>query len=106
MKRRDFIKRSSLASGLFFVPNFIKNIESQSINNLGFRKLVIIQLSGGNDGLNSIIKKISAFFLKVLLNVLLHRYLILRDGNLYYTIELNRERKSSHSHCIAFLRFF
>ena len=55
MKRRDFIKRSSLASGLFFVPNFIKNIESQSINNLGFRKLVIIQLSGGNDGLNSII---------------------------------------------------
>ena len=55
MKRRDFIKRSSLASGLFFVPNFIKNIESQSINNLGFKKLVIIQLSGGNDGLNSII---------------------------------------------------
>ena len=55
MKRRDFIKRSSLASGLFFVPNFIKNIESGSINNLGFKKLVIIQLSGGNDGLNSII---------------------------------------------------
>ncbi len=55
MKRRDFIKRSSLASGLFFVPNFIKNIESESINYLGFKKLVIIQLSGGNDGLNSII---------------------------------------------------
>ena len=55
MKRRDFIKRSSLASGLFFVPNFIKNIESESINNLGYKKLVIIQLSGGNDGLNSII---------------------------------------------------
>ena len=55
MKRRDFIKRSSLASGLFFVPNFIKNIESESINNLGFKKLVIIQLSGGNDGLNSIV---------------------------------------------------
>jgi len=45
MKRRDFIKRSSLASGLFFVPNFIKNIESKSLNNLGFKKLVIIQLS-------------------------------------------------------------
>lgn len=55
MDRRDFLKQSSLASSLFFVPNFVKNIEylsSQKINN---KKLVIIQLSGGNDGLNTII---------------------------------------------------
>ena len=55
MKRRDFIKQSSLASSLFFVPNFVKAFEKVAKESLGYKKLVIIQLSGGNDGLNTII---------------------------------------------------
>ncbi|MFD1062778.1 DUF1501 domain-containing protein [Winogradskyella litorisediminis] len=55
MKRRDFIRNSALASSLFFVPNFVKAFESIDAKSLGYRRLVIIQLSGGNDGLNTII---------------------------------------------------
>lgn len=55
MKRRDFLKQSSLASSLFFVPNFVKSFENVSTNIIGHKKLVIIQLSGGNDGLNTFI---------------------------------------------------
>ena len=55
MKRRDFLKQSTLASSLFFVPNFVKAFENIAKHSLGYKKLVIIQLSGGNDGLNSII---------------------------------------------------
>jgi len=55
MKRRDFIKQSTLASSLFFVPSFVKAFENVATTKLGYKKLVIIQLAGGNDGLNTII---------------------------------------------------
>jgi uncharacterized protein (DUF1501 family) len=55
MERRDFLKQSTLASSLFFVPNFVKAFENVSENIGKHKKLVIIQLSGGNDGLNTII---------------------------------------------------
>ena len=55
MKRRDFLTKSSLASSLLLVPNFMKAFESLDAVKLGYKKLVIIQLSGGNDGLNTII---------------------------------------------------
>ena len=55
MKRREFIRQSSLTSSLFMVPNFLKAFESIPAASLGFKKLVMIQLSGGNDGLNTIV---------------------------------------------------
>lgn len=55
MERRDFLKQSTLASSLFFVPNFVKAFEKVSKDIFKHKKLVIIQLSGGNDGLNTII---------------------------------------------------
>ena len=55
MERRDFLKNTALASSLFFVPNFIRAFEDIDAKSLGFKRLVIIQLSGGNDGLNTII---------------------------------------------------
>lgn len=55
MKRREFIRNSSLASGLMFVPSFVKAFEHFSKSQLGYKKLVIIQLAGGNDGLNTLI---------------------------------------------------
>ncbi len=55
MDRRKFLKQSSLASSLFFVPSFVKAFEDVARNTLGYKRLVIIQLSGGNDGLNTIV---------------------------------------------------
>ena len=55
MDRRKFIKNSALASSLIFVPSFVKAFESVATEKLGYKRLVIIQLAGGNDGLNTII---------------------------------------------------
>ena len=55
MDRRKFLKQSSLASSLFFVPSFVKAFEQVASSSLGFKRLVIIQLSGGNDGLNTVV---------------------------------------------------
>lgn len=55
MKRRDFIKKTSLASGLLMVPSFVKAFDTSYIKAQGYKRLVVIQLSGGNDGLNTII---------------------------------------------------
>ena len=56
MERRDFLKKTALMSGAFMIPTFLKPLEALAQNNLtGYKNLVIIQLSGGNDGLNTII---------------------------------------------------
>ncbi len=56
MKRRDFIKNATLASSAMMVPNFLRasGIGNVYSDNIG-KKLVVIQLSGGNDGLNTIV---------------------------------------------------
>ncbi len=57
MKRRDFLKQSVFASaGSMLIPAFLKPFELIAKSNLsGHKNLVIIQLSGGNDGLNTIV---------------------------------------------------
>ncbi|WP_295770704.1 DUF1501 domain-containing protein [uncultured Mucilaginibacter sp.] len=56
MKRRDFLKSSTLASGAFLIPAFLKPFESMAMSAVsGYKNLVIIQLSGGNDGLNTVV---------------------------------------------------
>lgn len=55
MRRRDFIKTSALASTAAFIPNFLQGIDLMSGIDAGFKRLVIIQLSGGNDGLNTVV---------------------------------------------------
>lgn len=42
-------------SGLMFVPSFVQAFDGLIAASKGYRRLVIIQLSGGNDGLNTII---------------------------------------------------
>ena len=64
MKRRDFLAKSSLASSLMLVPNFMKAFESLDPATLGYKKLVLIQLSGGNYGLNTIIPKRNDLYYK------------------------------------------
>jgi len=54
--RRDFIKNSLLASaGTLLVPQFLQAMHHQSSTGFKGKRLVIIQLSGGNDGLNTVI---------------------------------------------------
>lgn len=56
MDRRDFVKKSTFASGMMLIPSFLKGMELINPEHLsGFKNLIIIQLSGGNDGLNTII---------------------------------------------------
>jgi len=55
MKRRKFIRNTSIASSLLLVPSFVKAFENVNANEAGYKRLVIIQLSGGNDGLNTIV---------------------------------------------------
>ena len=55
MKRRDFLIKSSMASSVVLVPSFMKAFESLDPRLFGYKKLVVIQLSGGNDGLNTLI---------------------------------------------------
>ncbi|PSG90520.1 DUF1501 domain-containing protein [Aurantibacter aestuarii] len=55
MKRRDFLKNSALASSVMFAPSFVNAANNLVFTNTGQKRLVIIQLSGGNDGLNTVI---------------------------------------------------
>ncbi|QNJ98197.1 DUF1501 domain-containing protein [Constantimarinum furrinae] len=55
MKRRDFLKNSALASSFLFVPGFVKAMDAQVFLSKGIKRLVIIQLAGGNDGLNALV---------------------------------------------------
>lgn len=57
MKRRKFIQQSSIgAVGTLFVPQFLSRLDLMGLNDrTSFKKLVVIQLSGGNDGLNTIV---------------------------------------------------
>src|SRR5687767_98269 len=56
--RRDFLKQSMLATaGTMLVPNFLKALEKPvyGLDQNSNKILVVIQLSGGNDGLNTIV---------------------------------------------------
>lgn len=70
MNRRDFIKRSGLASGYLLIPAFLKPLEQYGaeeavLPNAGKKKLVVIQFSGGNDGLNTVIPYTNDIYYKL-----------------------------------------
>ena len=56
MDRRHFLRNTALASSALMIPAFLKPFEALASSNLsGYKNLVVIQLSGGNDGLNTIV---------------------------------------------------
>lgn len=56
MKRRSFLQKSAMASTSIFVPAFLKAYQPKNLfNSRSGKILVIVQLSGGNDGLNTVI---------------------------------------------------
>ena len=57
IKRKDFIVTGSLASASLMMPKFLKAFTNtpQQLVPKGNKVLVVLQLSGGNDGLNTVI---------------------------------------------------
>jgi uncharacterized protein (DUF1501 family) len=56
MKRRDFLKASTLASTAMFTPAFLRAFpQGPMAASRSGKILIVLQLSGGNDGLNTII---------------------------------------------------
>ncbi len=55
IKRKEFIQAGSLATASLLLPKFLKAFEAKSMVPLGNKVVVILQLSGGNDGLNTVI---------------------------------------------------
>jgi uncharacterized protein (DUF1501 family) len=55
IKRRSFIQMGSLATGTMLVPKFLKAFEQPAMVPAGNKVVVVIQFSGGNDGLNTVI---------------------------------------------------
>jgi len=57
MERRDFLKNAAFAAaGTLFVPAFMKPFEALALDELSlYKNLVVVQLSGGNDGLNTVV---------------------------------------------------
>ncbi|EDP95665.1 DUF1501 domain-containing protein [Kordia algicida OT-1] len=55
MNRRNFLKQASLASAAMFLPKFVSGFNLIDSAVATGKKLVIIQLSGGNDGLNTVV---------------------------------------------------
>lgn len=56
MKRRQFLKHSTLASTSLFVPGFLQGFSDRiSSGSRQGKVLVVVQLSGGNDGLNTVV---------------------------------------------------
>ena len=55
LKRKEFLQIGSLATASFMVPKFLKAFEKGQLVPPGTKVLVVLQLSGGNDGLNTVI---------------------------------------------------
>lgn len=55
MLRRDFLKTSSLATASLWVPKFLQGFSRHDALAPKGRILVMLQLSGGNDGLNTVV---------------------------------------------------
>jgi uncharacterized protein (DUF1501 family) len=55
IKRKEFLQIGSLATASFMLPKFLKAFEKPAMVPPGNKVVVVIQFSGGNDGLNTVI---------------------------------------------------
>ena len=57
IQRRKFIQMGSLATATLMVPKFLKAFERNGVAAVppGNKVIVVLQMSGGNDGLNTVI---------------------------------------------------
>ena len=55
IKRKEFIQIGSLATASLLMPRFLKAFENKNAVPPGNKVVIVLQLSGGNDGLNTVI---------------------------------------------------
>lgn len=55
IKRKEFIQIGSLATASLMLPKFLKAFENKNMVPPGNKVVVVLQFSGGNDGLNTVI---------------------------------------------------
>jgi uncharacterized protein (DUF1501 family) len=55
IKRKEFLQIGSLATASFMLPKFLKAFEKPAMVPPGNKVVVVVQFSGGNDGLNTVI---------------------------------------------------
>ena len=55
VKRKEFLQIGSLATASLMMPKFLKAFEKPMMVPAGNKVVVVIQFSGGNDGLNTVI---------------------------------------------------
>jgi uncharacterized protein (DUF1501 family) len=79
IKRRDFLKMGSMASASLMFPRFLKAFDQNSFLQSNGKKLVVLQLSGGNDGLNTIIPMRNDIYFKVRETIAIQNALPLSD---------------------------
>ncbi|MBO9618957.1 MAG: DUF1501 domain-containing protein [Niabella sp.] len=55
IRRKEFLQISSFATAAMMMPKFLKALENNTAVPPGNKVVVVLQLSGGNDGLNTVI---------------------------------------------------
>ena len=55
IKRKEFLQIGSLVSASLMMPKFLKAFEKPSLVPPGNKVMVVLQFSGGNDGLNTVV---------------------------------------------------
>ncbi|HMV09182.1 MAG TPA: DUF1501 domain-containing protein [Cyclobacteriaceae bacterium] len=81
--RREFLKKSALATaGTMLLPGFLKSLEANPLLiPEGQKILVVIQLSGGNDGLNTIVPYNNDLYYKLRPQLALSKGSVLRASD-------------------------
>lgn len=65
MKRRNFLKSSGLLSLSPFVPQFVNQLSASTLAEADKKILVVIEMNGGNDGINTLVPFADAEYAKL-----------------------------------------
>lgn len=79
IKRREFLKISSLASASLLIPNFLQSMTLDHALKPSQKILIVLQFTGGNDGLNTIIPTKNDIYFKERNNIAITDSLPLND---------------------------
>ena len=79
IKRREFLKISSLATASLLMPNFLKALTVDEALEPKQKILVVLQFTGGNDGLNTIIPVRNDIYFKERNSIAIKNSLSLND---------------------------
>lgn len=79
IKRREFLKISSLATASLLMPNFLKALTVDEALEPNQKILVVLQFTGGNDGLNTIIPVRNDIYFKERNSIAIKNSLSLND---------------------------